>query len=156
MKNSLTKALIGAVAAGVTTLCVSVASWSMGHGEGPPDPAAMVTHMTAKLDLTEEQQGKVEALLAATSEQAGADRVRLRQLREEMRGQRDNFDAGVARKIADEFGEISGRMMYQIASTQAGIYQLLTDEQKAKMDILMEKRESRREEWRGKGRKNRE
>jgi len=141
----------------VTMLCVSVASWSMGHGEGPGhDPALMVAHMTARLDLTEEQQGKVEELMASSGEQIGADRARLMQLREEMRGQRDSFDAGQAQVIADKFGEISGRMMFQTSSTYAGIYQLLTDEQKAEMDALMEKRESRREKWRDLGRKYRE
>lgn len=128
----------------------------MGHGEGPGhDPATMMSHMTARLDLTEEQQLKVNELMASSSEQMGADRARLHQLREEMRGQRDNFDAGQAQVIADEFGEISGRMMYQFASTYAGIYQLLSDEQKAEMDSLMEKRAARREGWRSGGRKYR-
>ena len=157
MKNSLIRALIGAVAAGVTLLSLSAASWSMDHG-GPMnhDPARMVAHMVDRLDLTEDQQAQVAELMASSSAQSATDRKRLQELREDLRGQRDNFDAGQAQKMADEMGEITSRMVFQVTSTQAGIYELLTDEQKAEMDEMMEQRDERRSKWRKDGKKSRE
>jgi Spy/CpxP family protein refolding chaperone len=69
-------------------------------------------------------------------------------LRQKMRAQRDNFDASEAQNIADEIGELTSRTVFQATSTHARIYQLLTDEQKAEMDTMMEKRQERRGKWR--------
>ena len=152
MKNSFTKALIGTVAAGTVLLSLSAASWSMGHGGGMSfDPARMVAHMTDRLDLSEEQESEVTALLSATSEQSASDRQRLGELREGLRAQRDNFDAGTSQKMADEIGEITARMVFQATSTHAQIYQLLSEEQRVQMDEMMAKREERRGKWRKDG-----
>ncbi|RLA49325.1 MAG: hypothetical protein DRR04_01860 [Gammaproteobacteria bacterium] len=157
MSKSRSKALLGAVVTGVVLMSLSVASWSMGHDGGMDhDPARMVAHMTDRLDLTEEQVSRVKQLMTATREQSDADRKRLRDLRGQMKTQRDNFDAGKAQKIADEIGEITSRMVFQIASTHAKIYQLLTDEQKAEMDDMMDQHQSRRDHWRQSGKKSRE
>ena len=53
-------------------------------------------------------------------------------------------------------GEITSRMVFQVTSTQAGIYELLTDEQKAEMDEMMEQRDERRSKWRKDRKKSRE
>jgi protein CpxP len=157
MSKSLSKALLGAAVAGVALLSLSVASWSMGHGGGVDhDPARMVAYMSDRLDLSEDQQIRVKQLTASAREQSDADRKRIQELREQMRAQRDNFDAGKAQKIADEIGEITSRMVFQAVSTFAEIYQLLTDEQKAEMDDMMDQRESRRDHWRQSGKKSRE
>lgn len=156
MKNSFIRALIGAFAAGTVLLSLSAASWSMGHGGMGHDPARMVAHIADRLDLTSEQKTQVEALMASATEQSATDRARLRQLREEMHAQRDNFNAGQAQKIADEIGEITARMVYAAANTHAGIYQLLDEEQKAEMDSMLEQRDERRAKWRKEGRKSRE
>jgi Spy/CpxP family protein refolding chaperone len=116
----------------------------------------MVAHMTDRLDLTEEQAGRVKQLTTKARERLAADRTRLAELREQLKAQRDNFDAGKAQVMADEIGEITSRMVFQAVSTHAEIYQLLTDEQKAEMDVMMEQRESRRDHWRQGGKKYRE
>ena len=149
MKNSIGKALLGATMAGLALLSLSATSWAMKHGGGMDhDPARMVAHMAQRLDLSEEQQGRVEELLTSSRENNVADRERLQVLREQMRAQRQNFDSGKAQKMADEIGEITGRMVFDATRTQAEVYQLLTDEQRQEMDALMEKRDDRRSKWR--------
>ena len=149
MTNSITKALMGAAMAGLALLSLSAGSWAMSHGGGMDhDPAKMLAHMSERLDLTQEQQDQIKEVMASSRTQSTADRERMKVLREEMRAQRDNFDAGQAQKLADEIGEITSRMVFEATSTHAGIYQLLTDEQKAEMDAMMEKRHERRGKWR--------
>ena len=157
MNKSFSKALFGAFVAGAALLSLSVASWSMGHGGGMDfDPGRMVAHMSDRLDLTEEQESRVKQLTTEAREKSVVDRKRIAELREQLKGQRDNFDAGKAQMAADEIGEITSRMVFQIASTHAEIYQLLTDEQKEEMDAMMEQRESRLDKWRHSGKKSRE
>lgn len=120
------------------------------------DPVRVVAYMTERLDLSEEQQVRVKQLTASSRVQSDTDRKRLQELREQMKAQRDNFDEGKAQKIADEIGEITSRMVFQISSAYAEIYQLLTDEQKAEMDNMMDQRKSRRDHWRQSGKQSRE
>jgi Spy/CpxP family protein refolding chaperone len=61
--------------------------------------------------------------------------------------QRGAFDAGEAQRLADEIGQITSRMVYQAASTQARIYQLLDEEQRAELGEFMEDHEPRRDRW---------
>jgi Spy/CpxP family protein refolding chaperone len=129
----------------------------MGHGGGMDfDPGRMVAHMTDRLDLTDEQASRVKQLTTSGKDQSAADRKRIQELREQLRAQRDNFNAGEAQMMADEIGEITSRMVFQAVSTHAKIYQLLTDEQKEEMDAMMEQRESRLDRWRHSGKKLRE
>ena len=103
MNKSLSKALLGALVAGAALLSLSVASWSMDHRGGMDfDPERMVAHMTDRMDLTEEQASRVQQLTTAASEQSASDRKRIRELREQLKAQRDNFDAGEAQVMADE------------------------------------------------------
>lgn len=61
--------------------------------------------------------------------------------------QRDSFDAGAAQKIADEIGQITGRMVYRASETWAQVYQVLNAEQRAELDAMMAKRQARRGKW---------
>ena len=97
MTNSITKALMGAAMAGLALLSLSAGSWATNHGGAMDhDPAKMLAHMTERLDLTQEQQGQIKEVMASSRTQSIADRERMKVLREEMRAQRDNFDAGQA------------------------------------------------------------
>ena len=157
MSKSLSKALFGAIVAGAALLSLSVASWSMGHGDGMDfDPGRMVAHMTDRLDLTEEQASRVKQLATTARENSAVDRKRMAELRDQLKAQRDDFDAGKAQVMADEIGQITSRRVFQAVSMFAEIYQSLTDEQKAEMDDMMEQRESRRDHWRQSGKKSRE
>jgi Spy/CpxP family protein refolding chaperone len=139
MSNKLGKRIL-ATTLGLVVL-LSAAAWAMGPGGGMDhDPARMVEHMSRKLDLSDEQKAEVETLVSSSRQASAQDMQRMRELRGEMRAQANNFDAGKARTIADEIGQITGRLAYQAAETRAGVYQLLNDEQRAQMAQMMEKR----------------
>ena len=149
MTNNLGKRLL-ATTLGLVVL-LSAASWAMGPGGGMDhDPARMVEHMSRKLDLSDEQKVAVEELVSSSRQASAQDMQRMRELRGEMKAQANNFEADEARKVADEIGQITGRLVYQAAETRAGVYQLLNDEQRAQMAQMMEKRGEHRGK-RGKG-----
>jgi Spy/CpxP family protein refolding chaperone len=113
-----------------------------------PDPTQMMAQMGKKLDLSAEQQSEVEGLLASAKQASAADQKRMHELRVEMKGMRDNFDAEKARKLADEIGKVTGRLVYQASATWSGVYQLLNAEQKAELDSMMAQRGERHGKWR--------
>jgi Spy/CpxP family protein refolding chaperone len=153
MKKSLTKALMGAIASGMATLFITAATWSMPHGDASGhDPERMMTYMAKMLDLTEEQQARVETLLTTAFEEAGVDAERLHILSDEILGQPETFDETTAQATADEIGRIASHMIYRMASTHAAIYQLLDDEQQLAMNDLDEWSGARGEKWRGRQR----
>lgn len=153
MKSFLTKVMPGTVLC--SALLLSAAAWSMDHrGGGDHDPERMLTHMTERLDLNESQQQDIGHLLEQTKEKLSGDKQRLEELRQQLQAQRENFDSGTAQKQADEIGEITGRMAYEMASTQAGIYQLLDEEQREEFAAFSEKREQRRSKWQKRGKRD--
>lgn len=147
MQHTATKTLLGTLGVVVVTLCVSMATWSRPHGpdgEHSPDPGRMLEHMSKKLELTDEQESAISALMRTSFEDSSVDRERVHQLRETLQGQLQEFNEHSAREATDEIGDITARMAYRMASTQAGIYQLLSEEQRAEMEGMMEKRAERR------------
>jgi len=112
--------------------------------EGMGDPSMMMTHMSERLDLSAEQQEKVKSLLSASQEAGAADRKRMQELRAELMAMKTRFDQDKAHKIADEIGQITGRMVYQGSDTFSRIYQLLDPSQQAKLDAMMARRGERR------------
>ena len=143
MTRNLKKWLLGSILAG--TAAVSVAAWSMGPPPGmDPDPVRMIARMSSSLDLTAEQKTKVESVLAAAKEAGAADRARLQELRTQMMTQRTDFDAPKAHKIADEIGQLTGRMVYLASESWSKVYQELNADQKAKLDSMMAERDARR------------
>jgi Spy/CpxP family protein refolding chaperone len=148
MKTTLKKILLGTGFAAASLVTLASASWSMNHGMSTGhDPQRMLAHMAQRLDLTEEQQAQVKSLLTSARESSAADRERLTQLRKELHEQGEAFDEGRVQALADEVGEITSRLVYQAASTQARLYQLLTPEQREQMAEIMEKRGERRGKW---------
>jgi Spy/CpxP family protein refolding chaperone len=149
MKKSLLKALISSVAAGFTMLFVAVGSWSMPHGGGHDlNSEHMVSYLSRKLNLTEEQEAGVNELLTASIEEFEPDMQRLRTLHKQLRNPAGAFDEVSAREAADEIGGITARMVFLKASTFAEISGLLTEEQRLQALELMEKRGERRGMWR--------
>lgn len=131
----------------------SVGSWAMGSESGlHQDNGRMLAYLADELDLNAEQETEIRALHSALKEQNEADRARLDELRELMRAQRQDFNAGEAQKLADEIGEITTRLVYSATSTQAQVRSVLTAEQQAGLDEIMAQREERHERWRDKGR----
>ena len=149
MNKTLKKVLLGTGFAAASLVTLASASWSMHHGIGTVhDPERMLAHMTERLELDEQQQDQVEMLLRSAHESIAADRQRLHALREELRQMGSEFDAGRAQSLADEIGQITSRLVYQFASTQAQLQTLLTPEQRQELAEFMEKRGERRGKWR--------
>lgn len=140
-KNLVLGTVFGGLALG------AAAGWAKDGYRMHGDPGQMVARMADKLDLSEDQQAGIEAILAETRQQSAVDHARMRELRQQLRAQRSEFDADAARRMADEIGQITGRMVYQAASTQAQIYQLLDEEQRAELGEFMEDHEPRRDRW---------
>jgi len=149
MNRILGRVLPAAVAAGMTAILIAAAAWSMPHGGGRShDPQRMIDHLEKHLDLTGEQRAAVQSLLSAMFTASETDIERLHTLRDTLREQRDDFEADRTQAAADEIGQITTRMVYRMASTQAQIYQLLNDEQKKLLDKMDKKRKARRDQWR--------
>jgi len=131
-----------------TAAVMSMAAWSMGP---PPemggDPMRMIAHMSDRLNLSSEQKTEVESLVAAAKQSSEADRTRMRELRSQMQAMKGNFDPGKAQAVADEIGQLTGRMVYQASETFAKVYQVLNTEQQAQLDSMMASRGERRGKW---------
>ena len=108
------------------------------------DPARMLAHITKQLDLSAEQQASVESLLTAARQAGAADRQRMQELRSQLKGMRDNFDATQARKGSRRnrpdhrpYG-VPGQRNLVAGLPAAGC------RAKAELDSLMSQREERR------------
>jgi len=148
MNNSLKKILLGTGFAALSLVTLSSASWSKNHGMGMGhDPDRLLGHIAERLELSGEQREEVADLLKSAEQATAADRERLRELRAELHRQGEDFDAGRVQSLADEIGQITSRLVYQSASTQARVQALLSPEQQEEMARLMEKRTERRGRW---------
>ena len=137
--------VLGAVFGGLALAAAT--GWAKGGYGMHGDPTRMVAQMADKLDLSDEQQAAIEAILTETRGQSAADHARLQALRQQLRSQRAGFDAAEAQRLADEIGQITSRMVFQAASSQAQIYQLLDEEQREELDEFMEDHQPRRDRW---------
>lgn len=144
VKLNMKKALLSIVAPAMATLFVAAASWSLPQGDdGRPDPQHRITHLAKMLELSEEQEATVQTLMIASFEESEADRERLRELRDQLRGEPGSFDAATAQVAADEIGQITSRMVFRRANDRAQLYQLLDEEQRVMMTEMAEHRRER-------------
>ena len=149
--NKRFKSLSGATVLGLSLL-LAAGAWSMGPGLGEDyDPSHKVAHLADRLGLDEDQQNSIEALMAAGQEQSAVDRERLKELKELLQVQVEDFNPGEAQKLADEIGEITTRITYLGTSTRAQVHAILTPEQREQMEALHEKRRERRSKWHQRG-----
>lgn len=119
--------------------------------KGPPDRQhPHWERMAEHLSLTEEQQAAWKALMAQGQEQGASDRQRSRDIQQQLRELRGNYDAGRAQALANELGEIKARQALRHAEHQAAVYQMLEPEQRERWDAARQHRGSDR----GKGHKH--
>lgn len=137
------RAVVAALASAVT---VSAAAWSGPHSKHG-DPMRMFGYISERLDLNAEQQTEVGALMSVARQERSEDQTRLKELRSELMAMKGNFDEGRAQTIADEIGQITGRMVYQMSSTFAQVYDVLDADQRAELDSMLAKRSDRRGNW---------
>ncbi len=147
MNGKLKNWLCGVALAGAGAM--SLAAWAMEPQDGMGgDPNRMFAQMSERLDLSSEQKAKVETLMTTARETSAADRKRMQELRAQMMAMKGEFDAARARKLADEIGQLTGRMVYQATDTFAQVYKVLDDKQRTQLDGMMAKRGEHRGKWR--------
>lgn len=144
MSTSKRKIILGSVGAITVTLLLAASSWSMSHGARGHDPERMLEYMSYRLDLSDQQQAEIGALLTSANEQRRADKDRLKALHSTLKEQRKGYDEPSLQAAADEIGEITSRRVFTRTSTQARVYSLLDADQQAKMDEMMSKRKMRK------------
>jgi len=98
--------------------------------------------MTRKLDLTTEQQEQVMAIFDANQADHQALRENMQQNREALRNlmASDKPNEADIRALAETQGQFKANMIVMKAKTKQAIQAILTDEQKAKMQSMQEKR----------------
>jgi len=115
-----------------------------GHHRGP-DPARMLDHMTAELDLTAEQREAVRQSLDSRADETRALHEQLRANHREMR----NLDPSdpnyqtLANTLAQRRGELASRMALLRSETHADIMTVLDEEQQAKLAEMRAERMAR-------------
>ena len=137
----------GVALAGAAAMSLNGLAMEPSPGMGP-DPGRMLGYMGDKLGLSSEQESRVESLMAAGKEANAADHARMRELRTQLMAMRDSFDQQKARKISDEIGQLTSRIVYQASSTWAEVYQLLNAQQKVQLDSMMAERAGHCGKWR--------
>ena len=113
---------------------------------GPPghplelDPEQVVTHMTEKLDLNEDQQSQILVLLKSRQDEMKSERARMEKLHRQLMEQGAEFDSDRAREI-DEIGATTANLAYARAEGHAQINEILTEDQQAELGEFVERRQ---------------
>lgn len=102
MKNMLTALLF------IVISLPALAESHDGKRQGPPAPEKIVSHMTSKLDLSDEQASQILQILESKKPQAEASREQHRELREQIRGE---ISAVLTEQQRDKFEEIHEQRM---------------------------------------------
>jgi Spy/CpxP family protein refolding chaperone len=135
-------AIVLAVAAGLTA---SVAA------QGHRHQGWILRHMTKELNLTDAQQTQIKGILAA-------EKSKTQPLMKQLRDNRiaasnnftGNFDEAQVRAQANQQAQIMSDLMVERARAKSQIYAVLTPEQQAKAQQLMQQRQQR---WQQHGKK---
>jgi len=131
-KSSAFRAAALALALATAAVATPASAWP--GEESGPEP--MLGKMARHLDLSEEQQASVAELMAEAREAGAGDRVRMREIRTQLRAQSRDFDASATRALADELGEITARSSYRMTETRAAMHALLGEEQRSKLETM--------------------
>lgn len=114
---------------------------------GHRDPERWLGYLDSKLDLSDSQEAEVRTIL----DSAKASSAPLRQqLREQMRAERDAMESDAPeadiKALARQTADTRVDLMVQMRQAKSEVRNLLTDDQKAKLDDLREERKARMEE----------
>lgn len=95
----------------------------------------MLTRLTKRLDLNEEQTSKISALVEQSEAASESRAEELKQLKKSLRAsaEGDEFDRKAVRKIADKISGLSADMMVDSLALRSDVRGLLTPEQREKM-----------------------
>ncbi|HAN69663.1 MAG TPA: hypothetical protein DCQ70_14380 [Halieaceae bacterium] len=104
------------------------------------DPERMLERMTRHLELSESQQSAIGELLQEAAAEGAEDRARMKEIREALREQGENFDATASESLTRELGEVTARSAYRRTETRAAVRDLLNEEQRAELDAAESER----------------
>ncbi len=149
MKQSFrTLGLGGLVTAFALTAGLALAAPGNGFGQPPRDRAQ---RLAQELELTEEQEEVFDRVHEGLEALREGNRERMQELAEAMEAELE-VDAPDARKVhrlIDERLEVQGVMVHARMDGMLEIRSVLTPEQRAEFDELMERRRSHRHKARG-------
>lgn len=143
MKKMVSRSAIVAAACLLTTLAIAEPPMGRSGGLSGRDPAQMVSHMADRLDLSEDQQTEITALLTAEQEKMQNEHYKLTELRNQLMSQTDEFDDDKVREITNDMGVISGELAYSRTFTFSEINKILTEDQQAKLESFLKDRGDR-------------
>ncbi len=147
MKSTRNRVITGVLAAGVllTTLVVarSVRATEM-HGGGMFS-GHMVRFFIDYLDLSDAQQTQVQQILAKDKPALQPLMQQMHQNRQQMRQLIENgtFDETKARALASQQTQTVTELAVQKAKMESDLYQVLTADQKTKLDKFLDRHEQR-------------
>jgi len=121
-----------------------------GMGPGPGD-FGLRGFLPILLDLTEQQMADAEAISDAAREQAQPIHEQLVEKRKALHEAIKANNTAEIDKLSAEIGQLSGQLVAIHAKARASFYQLLTPEQKEKLNSIQE----RMQNWRGRGMRRR-
>ena len=112
-----------------------------GGRPGGPPPEHFLAHMSEQLGLTDQQKTEVKTIL--TTEQTTVEPLirQLDQNRQDLRAATKNgrFDETQVRALATQQAQILTELIVEKERSKAKIYNLLSEEQRAKSDQMMER-----------------
>lgn len=108
---------------------------------------AVPGRMVEKLNLTDEQREKIEAIRAEARQESGP---LVAKMKEAAQAEREAFESGSGeqelKKLAEKAADARVELMLQARVTEAKIRKVLTPEQNTQLDELKAARKARREE----------
>ena len=142
----MNKRIVGlALIGGLLLLAGWAWAFSQDEPQAPARRARIEGRLERLLDLTSEQQGKIDALRKAHREQQAAVREEMRKVREEFRALRENLqsDPAKAESLIDRISKLKADQMKAGLRHRREMDQVLTPEQREKLKEIRAKMQQR-------------
>ncbi len=108
-------------------------------------PGMPMMRALARLDLSESQRSRVQAIMDQVREQMEAHRRAMRSIREQLAAlDPGSYDEKAVRKLASQLSEQMTEMVVLTQQTRSRIHAVLTPEQQQQLEKLRQQREARR------------
>src|SRR5207245_11398265 len=122
-----------------------VKGWGGGQSWGVPFGGHMLRFIANHLDLTDAQQSQIKDILAKERPTIQPLTDQLRQSHHELRqiAESGNFDEAKVRSLAAQQSQTLTELIVQKTRIESDLFQLLTPEQKTKMQEFMNRHEQR-------------
>jgi Spy/CpxP family protein refolding chaperone len=109
------------------------------------ESGGVMAHFSERLDLTEIQETEIADIFAEAHAITVEDKAQLEALNDQMRALIEDFNEAEALDIAQQIGDISGRLAFARAATRADVRAVLTEDQLAELQAIREAHQERRE-----------